>query len=640
MSNTKLLYKQHMINNFCEKYNISKEKLIENDCNNINYFRYTCFKYNDFMKYIELPSFPKKSNFETVLIEFRVLPHLEFLIRNCIIKLGDNWSHTIICGNNNYRFMSNMCNSISSNINIIKLNVDSLSPSEYNSFLCSLDFWNLLNGDKILIYQEDSIIFHKNINDFIHYDYIGCPFFNRQKDIEQLVGDGGFSLRTKSVMIQILNTSSPQSSIFMNSTLEYMQKHNLTYPPEDVYYSKNLKELGNGLIADYETATQFSYENIFNDNSLGAHRLWRSDNRWKTQIKTIFNYSTYIPNNDVVKYLHFCKLDANHNKTKLNPNAFDIDLFFCNIVNNLKMKEDGKIMLYIQSIGINGFIYHPKQIMNIFPNIKLYCFLNNVFVMYKLHIYTAYNFVNNFVYNITYDKIHNLLIRKRYDNLNPDISVLLLVFIGNEERGDDLLNRIIKYKEIESFNVSFCFNFNANLADKMKNKIKDNFDFYSVYECKECGTDITPTLLMYDDISKKYNFEHIIKLQTKTIIKPYNELTNFLLSRPIYKLRLFKNNTCNCIGHPDYYIGLKEDIFNNELKLNNISNLHIHYTFVGGTIFYCENWVFEKTLQLMKNKYRIYLFNNLYENNSINFSNSPIHFLERVFGSIQNNIIV
>ena len=68
--------------------------------------------------------------------------------------------------------------------------------------------------------------------------------------------------------------------------------------------------------------------------------------------------------------------------------------------------------------------------------------------MYKLHIYTAYNFVNNFVYNITYDKIHNLLIRKRYDNLNPDISVLLLVFIGNEERGDDLLNRIIKYKEI------------------------------------------------------------------------------------------------------------------------------------------------------------------------------------------------
>ena len=120
---------------------------------------------------------------------------------------------------------------------------------------------------------------------------------------------------------------------------------------------------------------------------------------------------------------------------------------------------------------------------------------------------------------------------------------------------------------------AFCFNLNSKLADKMKNKIKDNFEFYSVYECKECGTDITPTLLMYDDISKKNTFKHIIKLQTKTIIKPYDDLTNFLLSKTIYQIQSLKNDTCNCIGHPDYYIGLKEDIFNNELKLNNILDI-------------------------------------------------------------------
>ena len=44
---------------------------------------------------------------ETVLIEFRPLPNLEFLIRNTIIKLKD-WNHTVVCGNINYNFIKNI----------------------------------------------------------------------------------------------------------------------------------------------------------------------------------------------------------------------------------------------------------------------------------------------------------------------------------------------------------------------------------------------------------------------------------------------------------------------------------------------------------------------------------------------------
>lgn len=639
MSNIKLLYKQNNINVFCEKYNINKEELIENNCNNVNYFRYICFKYNSFMKNIELPKIPKKSYFEAVLIEFRIFPHLEFLIRNCILKLGEKWAHTIICGNKNYEFISTICQKISSNINIIKLNMDSMTPSQYNIFMTSLNLWNRLNGNKILFYQEDSIIFHKNIDDFIHYDYIGATFPKNRNDTPNLVGYGGFSLRTKSIMVKILNTISPTATTYNSSTLEYIHKNKLYFPPEDVYYSKNAQELGIGNIADYETANMFASKEMYNHNSLGAHQIWVYDIEWINKIKNVFKYGPYTSNNDLIKYLLFSKLDETYDKTNINKNAFDVDLYFCNIVNNLKMKHDNDIIKYIQLIGIYGFIYHPKQIINIFPNIKFYCFLNNIFIMYQLNIYTANDFVDKFLYNSNYNIISNSLIRNRYDNLNRDFQTLLLVFIGNEERGNDLLNKIIEYKKLEVFNVAFCFNINSKLADRMKNKIKINFDFYSVYECNECGTDITPTLLMYDDISKKYTFNHIIKLQTKTIVKPYFELTNFLLSKTVKQLQSFKNTTCNCIGHPDYYISLKDDIFNNELKLNNMLEINIHNTFVGGTIFYCKNWVFQKTLEFMKKKYKMYLFNNLYENNSINVSNSPIHFLERVFGSIQNNII-
>ena len=57
-----------------------------------------------------------------------------------------------------------MCSKISSKIDIIKTDYDNLSPSEYSKFLTTLDFWNLLSGEKILIYQEDSLIFKRAVD--------------------------------------------------------------------------------------------------------------------------------------------------------------------------------------------------------------------------------------------------------------------------------------------------------------------------------------------------------------------------------------------------------------------------------------------------------------------------------------------
>jgi hypothetical protein len=71
------------------------------------------------------------------------------------------------------------------------------------------------------------------------------------------------------------------------------------------------------------------------------------------------------------------------------------------------------------------------------------------------------------------------------------------------------------------------------------------------------------------------------------------------------------------------------------LKIEYKDQLHTDYSFVGGTIFYCPAYVFDKTLSFMKQDYKKYIFNNLYENNSINQEYSPIHFLERVFGTIK-----
>ena len=83
----KKMYEKYVIKSFCENYNITKKEL--ND-NSHFYFRFLCFLYLDFIRNVEIPKINLGSRYETVFIEFRIFPHVEFIIRNIIIKLGSN----------------------------------------------------------------------------------------------------------------------------------------------------------------------------------------------------------------------------------------------------------------------------------------------------------------------------------------------------------------------------------------------------------------------------------------------------------------------------------------------------------------------------------------------------------------------
>jgi hypothetical protein len=618
---------------FLKKYNLTEEELSSSEH---NYFRYLCFKFNYFMKHIPLCKIKKNQPREAVLIEFRCLPHLEFLIRNAIFKIGDEWSYTVVCGNVNYEYMVNICSSISSQINIIKIQKNDMKSSEYSEMLTSIDFWNLLKGEKICIYQEDSCIFQHNINDFLSFDYIGAPFPKRTNDTPNSVGNGGFSIRSKSKMIEVINAKSVFDTKFNSSTLQYMKKINITFPPEDVYFSKNMQEMNIGQVSDWDTASLFSSESIFNKNSIGGHKFWISNKLWTSFFKGNFKYSLYEFHSDIIEYLKFNKISLICNKTDTVPNAFDVDLYFFCKTNNFPYTNNIDVLKQIKNIGLNGFIYHPKQLLNIYPNLLFYTFLDNIYVFHECNSYPIQDFVSKFVYQLSYQKMSSIIMKKKFSNFDTTIDLLIIVFIGNEERGLDLIRKISVYKKFQEFNISFCFN-SADVfgSIKLKQEIKNNFKNYGVYISKNLGTDITSTILMVDDIYKEYNFKHIIKLHTKSISKHYEELTNYLLDKPLNKLLHERNNYCNCIGNKKFYTDLVEDIFNNDLKIKHASEIDCEKLFVAGTIFYCPAIVFKKVSEfIQKNNYRCYLLNNLYENNSINKDFSPIHFLERVFGVI------
>ena len=86
----------------------------------------------------------------------------------------------------------------------------------YNALLKSVAFWESIPAEKVLIFQTDSIMLRTGIEAFLSYDYIGAPWclpanrivraYHLQGRAGNMVGNGGFSLRSREVMLNITRT--------------------------------------------------------------------------------------------------------------------------------------------------------------------------------------------------------------------------------------------------------------------------------------------------------------------------------------------------------------------------------------------------------------------------------------------------
>jgi hypothetical protein len=58
----------------------------------------------------------------------------------------------------------------------------------------------------VLVFQTDAFLLNDTVDDWLEYDYIGAPWGGRvSKDMHKKVGNGGFSLRTRSGMLRCIN---------------------------------------------------------------------------------------------------------------------------------------------------------------------------------------------------------------------------------------------------------------------------------------------------------------------------------------------------------------------------------------------------------------------------------------------------
>jgi len=148
----------------------------------------------------------------------------------------------------------------------IEVNVNSID--DYNNLLKSVSFWETFTEDRVLIFQRDSRLLRKGIEDFYEYDYIGASWH-----FAPFVGNGGLSLRNPKAMIDCLN------------------KISITTNNEDIYFGFSIPLLGYK-VAPIHIANKFSVETKFYLGSFGYHAIekWLNKNECE-QIKNQYGHN-------------------------------------------------------------------------------------------------------------------------------------------------------------------------------------------------------------------------------------------------------------------------------------------------------------------------------------------------------------
>lgn len=240
---------------------------------------------------------PAQATRVAVLIEGKIRSTISYVVRNAMHFLGPAWAVEVHHSALNAAFVRHQLADLLG----VKLVQQPLSdlPS-YNSLLTSPRFWASFAAEKVLIFQSDSFFLRAGIDEFFDFDFIGAPWCSEwyrndkvlryYRDRGQLwsqIGNGGFSLRTRQVMLNIS-----------------LQHANTTQGlPEDMFFALHLE--GRYRLPDFNTAFMFSRENFCKNTSsleaslpLALHAFpaisFHDEDRYLKQFSRIAQYTHHL----------------------------------------------------------------------------------------------------------------------------------------------------------------------------------------------------------------------------------------------------------------------------------------------------------------------------------------------------------
>ena len=125
---------------------------------------------------------------------------------------------------------------------------------DYNSMLTSLQFWESLPYDKVLIFQHDSMMLKSIPEDMLQHDFVGAPWKANApwNTPDRRGGNGGISIRGVKAHIELIRR----------------KRYSHGDGNEDVWYSHNLPN-----VAPYEICCKFGVETEFKLGTCTYHAI-------------------------------------------------------------------------------------------------------------------------------------------------------------------------------------------------------------------------------------------------------------------------------------------------------------------------------------------------------------------------------
>jgi hypothetical protein len=196
-----------------------------------------------------------------IIIEPRCHRALSFVLNNILTNLSDDWNVVICHGTNNLDFVKRIIETdlkkYEGRLSLRNLGVENLDIQGYNRIVVSKEFHEYIPTEMFLVFQTDSIIIPKYaflLEAFMKYDYVGAPWALNNPFAGNL-GNGGFSLRRKSKMLEIIGK------------VPFTEGIN-----EDVYFSMAPVEMKK---PTWEQAKLFSVEEVYSPVSFGCHAPYK-----------------------------------------------------------------------------------------------------------------------------------------------------------------------------------------------------------------------------------------------------------------------------------------------------------------------------------------------------------------------------
>ena len=234
--------------------------------------------------------YPKKWNHDSnncaVIVEPRTNHNLlEAICKNVMFFLPDDWN--LVVFSNNEQSIKNRL----TNIDYLYCNIidrDNLDVIEYSNLLKSKEFWNLIPGENIIIFQTDSYMTRHMtplyINKIKEYPFIGavykitnkednnkdmfCPIQERNFSM-----NGGFSFRRKSAMLHCIEKINRYDIITYRTSNNMAISEHVDY--EDSYFEHALMLLKYEL-PSYDICRLFCTQTNYGVvNSYAIHGLYR-----------------------------------------------------------------------------------------------------------------------------------------------------------------------------------------------------------------------------------------------------------------------------------------------------------------------------------------------------------------------------